>query len=197
MNLALFDFDGTITTREMFPDFIHFAVPPTRLAIGKVVLGPLVIGYKLGIVSGTVVRASVIGFGFRGISESQIKRSGKDFSNNVLPGVIRPEALEKIQWHKAQGDTVVVVSGALDVYLSHWCRQHNLELICSQLEVKDGALTGRYEGAQCVRKEKPRRVAERYNLSDYPVVYAYGDTREDLDMLSIASKKYYRWKEVA
>ncbi|MGH8078606.1 MAG: HAD family hydrolase [Lysobacter sp.] len=197
MNLALFDFDGTITTREMFPDFMHFAVPPTRLAIGKVVFAPLVMGYKLGIVSGTLVRAGVVGFGFRGMPESLIRQAGKDFSNEVLPGVIRPEALERIQWHKEQGDTVVVVSGALDVYLSHWCRQHNLELICSQLEVKNGALTGRYEGAQCIRKEKPRRIAERYDLGSYPVVYAYGDTKEDLDMLSIASRKYYRWQEVA
>lgn len=197
MNLALFDFDGTITTREMFPDFMYFAVPPTRLAIGKVVLSPLVIGYKLGVVSGSLVRAGVVGFGFRGLAENQLKQLGKDFSDTVLPGVIRPQALEKIQWHKAQGDTVVVVSGALDVYLSHWCRQHELELICSRLEVRGGALTGRYDGEQCVRNEKPRRIAERFDLDSYPVVYAYGDTKEDLEMLGIASRKFYRWKEVA
>jgi HAD superfamily hydrolase (TIGR01490 family) len=197
MNLALFDFDGTITTREMFPDFMYFAVPPTRLAIGKVVLSPLVIGYKLGMVSGSLVRAGVVGFGFRGMSVNQFEQLGRDFSDKVLPGVIRPEALAKIRWHKAQGDTVVVVSGALDVYLAHWCRQHDLDLVCSRLEVRGGALTGRYEGEQCVRKEKPRRVAERYDLDDYPLVYAYGDTKEDLDMLGIASRKFYRWKEVA
>lgn len=197
MNLALFDFDGTITTREMFPDFMHFAVPPTRLAIGKVILSPLVIGYKLGVISGTIVRAGVIGFGFRGLAESRIRQLGEAFSSEVLPGVIRHEALERIQWHKAQGDTVVVVSGALDVYLSHWCRQHDVDLICSRLEARDGTLTGRYEGAQCVRTEKSRRVAAQYDLSRYPVVYAYGDTREDLDMLGIASRKYYRWEEVA
>ena len=28
MNLALFDFDGTITTREMFADFMGQAVAP-------------------------------------------------------------------------------------------------------------------------------------------------------------------------
>ncbi|HEY5971924.1 MAG TPA: HAD family hydrolase [Pseudoxanthomonas sp.] len=197
MNLALFNFDGTITTREMFPDFMHYAVLPTRLAIGKFILSPLVAGYKLGVVSGSIIRASVVSFGFRGIPEHRVKQSGKNFSDNVLPGVLRPEALERIHWHKAQGDTIVVVSGALDVYLSHWCRQHDLELICSRLEAKDGALTGRHQGAQCVLKEKPRRVAERYDLGKFPVVYAYGDTKEDLDLLAIANRKYYRWQEVA
>ncbi|MFL6585405.1 MAG: hypothetical protein ACJ8GV_00770 [Luteimonas sp.] len=32
--LALFDFDGTITTRETLPDFLRFATPPRRLQIG-------------------------------------------------------------------------------------------------------------------------------------------------------------------
>jgi phosphoserine phosphatase len=43
MNLALFDFDGTITTREMLPDFFRLAIPSHRLFIGKILLAPLII----------------------------------------------------------------------------------------------------------------------------------------------------------
>jgi phosphatidylglycerophosphatase C len=197
MNLALFDFDGTITSREMFPDFMRFAVTPGRLAVGQVVLMPLVVGYKLGVVTGNTIRSSVVRFGFRGIPMAQVEQAGERFSREVLPGVIRPMALERIQWHKAQGDVVVVVSAALDLYLAHWCRQHQLDLICSRLEVEDGVLTGRYRGEQCSSKEKSRRILETYNIRDFPVVYAYGDTKEDMDMLSLASRKYFRWEEVA
>lgn len=196
MNLALFDFDGTITTREMFRDFMAFAVDPGRLAVGKYVFAPMVVGYKLGLVSGNRIRSRVVRFGFRGMPAAVVDRAGLRFAHEVLPEVVRPMALERIRWHKAQGDTVVVVSGALDVYLSHWCRLHEVELICSELEVVDGALTGRYRGAQCVGKEKPRRVRERYDLRDFPVVYAYGDTHEDLDMLDIAHRKYFQWREI-
>jgi HAD superfamily phosphoserine phosphatase-like hydrolase len=91
----------------------------------------------------------------------------------------------------------MVVSGALDVYLRHWCRKHDVDLICSSLEVENGRLTGRFRGAQCVGAEKPRRVRETCKLDDFPVVYAYGDTTEDFDLLSIAHKKFYRWQEVA
>jgi hypothetical protein len=38
-NLALFDFDGTITSHDTFTPFIYYAVDPQRLAVGKVVLG--------------------------------------------------------------------------------------------------------------------------------------------------------------
>jgi phosphatidylglycerophosphatase C len=197
MNLALFDFDGTITTREMFPDFMRFAVSRRRLVVGSALFAPMVVGYKMGIVSGSTIRQHLVNFGFRGVASGHFETLGKRFSDKVLPDVLRPEALARIRWHQSQGDRVVVVSGALDVYLSHWCRRHHVDLLCSSLEVENGRLTGRFRGAQCVGAEKSRRVRERCKLDDFSMVYAYGDTKEDLDMLNIAHKKYYRWQEVA
>jgi phosphatidylglycerophosphatase C len=197
MNLALFDFDGTITTREMFPDFMRFAVSKRRLLVGSALFAPMVLGYKLGVVSGSTIRRHLVNFGFSGVRADRFEKIGRQFSDDVLPDALRPMALERIRWHKAQGDTVVVVSGALDVYLRHWCRRHEVDLICSSLEVDNGRLTGRFRGAQCVGAEKSRRVRETCKLDDFPVVYAYGDTTEDFDLLSIADKKYYRWQEVA
>lgn len=192
MNLALFDFDGTITTREMLPAFVYSAVPPARLRIGKMLLAPWVAGYKLGWVSGISIREKIARAGFRGMREVDFLAAGERFAREALPPVLRPEAMARIAWHKDRGDTVVVVSGGFDVYLSHWCIAHGLELICSKLEVADGVLTGRYDGAQCVREEKPRRVRERYALGDFDAVYAYGDTPEDYALLEIANHRWYR-----
>lgn len=197
MNLALFDFDGTITTRETFPDFMRFAVAPRRLALGTLVLAPLIVGYRLGAVSGPRVRSSIVNFGFRGVAEAAVTQAGQAFARDVLPRLLRPEALQRIQWHKAQGDAVVVVSGGFDVYLSHWCTQHGLALICSRLESARGVLTGRYLGEQCVGAEKCRRVREEYDVERFPVVFAYGDTAEDLEMLGMAQEKYFRWQKAA
>lgn len=197
MNLALFDFDGTITTREMLPDFYRFAIRPRRWAVGKILLAPLVVGYKTGLVSGVVLRAVVAWLGFARIPVAEFADCGKRFASEVLPGVLRPEAMARIRWHKAQGDRVIVVSGALDVYLKHWCASHELELICSSFAQAGDVLTGRYRGQQCVRAEKSRRVAELVDLSQFPVVYAYGDTHEDLDLLALAHRKFYQWQEVS
>jgi phosphatidylglycerophosphatase C len=198
MNLALFDFDGTITHREMFADFIRFAVPRRRRWLGGLVFGPMYAGYKLGIVSGNAIRASVVNFGLRGMRADHAREMGRRFSSEVLlPAVLRPVAMERIRWHKSQGDKIVVVSGALDVYLEHWCRAHGLDVLCSRLEIVRGTLTGRYDGLQCVGAEKTRRVRETCELGRFSEVYAYGDTHEDLDMLGIASKKFYRWQEMA
>lgn len=196
MDLALFDFDGTITRREMFIAFLELAVEPRRLAFGKTVLAPLAIGYKLGLVPGNLVRAAAVRVGLSGASHTDLESYAIEFAQRVLPTAIRPEALERIGWHKARGDTIVVVSGALEIALSPWCMSHGLELIGSRLEQRDGHLTGRYLGPQCVRGEKARRIRERHDLSHYECIHAYGDTRDDRDMLALAHRRHYRWREL-
>jgi phosphatidylglycerophosphatase C len=195
-NLALFDFDGTITNREMLPEFFRLAIPRGRQFIGQILLAPFIIGYKLDIVSGTAVRAAIVRLGFCGVPYAHYERKGQEFATLVLPRVIRPEALEWIKWHKEQGDVVVVVSGSLDIYLAQWCRSQGVECICSALEHRNGLLTGRYVGAQCVRSEKARQVAERFEIGTFAEVFAYGDTAEDKELLALASRKFYQGREV-
>ena len=197
MSLALFDFDGTITTQETMPAFLHRSISGWRLTFGWLLLAPLVFGYKLRLVPGTTVRRAVVRFGYSGVSASALASAGRDFAASYLPTVVRPEAMERIAWHKSQGHTVVVVSGGLDAYLGPWCEAHGLEVLCSSLQQQDGVLTGRYDGQQCVLAEKVRRVRERFDLGAYSMVYAYGDTPEDHDLLGIASKRYYRWQEIS
>lgn len=195
MNLALFDFDGTITSRELFVDFVHYATPRWRLALGKLALAPMIVGYKLGWVSLSRLRAAVVAVAFRGTDEAHVRKLGKGFCLDVIGGALRANAMECILWHKRNGDRVVVVSGALDVYLEHWCAEHSLELICSGLESRLGRLTGRYRGRQCVGEEKAARVRAHLQLAKYSEIYAYGDTREDFALLALANRKFFRWKE--
>jgi HAD superfamily hydrolase (TIGR01490 family) len=196
-NLALFDFDGTITTADTFTAFVRQAVTPRRMALGKIALSPLIAAYKVGVLPATILRESIVTFGFRGTRADEVRRLGSLHAQQYLPSVVRPDALERIAWHKAQGDVVVVVSASLDVYLGEWCTQHGLELICTELEVRDGVVTGRYRNGDCTGHEKARRVRERYDVGAFPVVYAYGDTPEDDQLLALATKRFYRWRDVS
>lgn len=192
MDLALFDFDGTITDRETMPAFMHLAVRPGRLRAGKVLLLPLILGYKARLVPGRLVRAAICRFGFRRVPVHEVEAHGEQFAKKFLPGWLRPEAMARIAWHKARGDTVVVVSGGLDVYLQHWCEQHGVALLCSSLEERDGKLTGRYRGRQCVGLEKARLVRGHFPPERFTRVFAYGDTPEDRELLALADEPHYR-----
>lgn len=194
MDLALFDFDGTITVRDTMPDFMHAAVRRHRLVSGWILLLPVYVGYRAGIVSGSIIRAAICMLGFRGVPAEEVDAHGRRFAREVLPSVLREEAMARIAWHRARGDRVVVVSGGLDVYLEHWAREHGVELLCSSLERRGGRLTGRYRGRQCVRAEKARLVRARYPLADFGRVFAYGDTPEDRELLALAHERWYRWR---
>jgi phosphatidylglycerophosphatase C len=193
MNLALFDFDGTITREDSFKPFLYFAARQ-RVAIGTLLLAPLLAAHELGWVSASRLRAAGAYVGFRGRRHAELCELGALYVRR-LREIVRPEALDKIRWHQAQGDTVVVVSASLHPYLSAWCRELGVELICTELEVKDGRLTGRYSGGDCSGREKARRVRERYALAQYPVIYAYGDTPEDAELLALAHRRFFCWRE--
>lgn len=196
MDLALFDFDGTITDRETFPGFVRATVDRRRLRWGGLLLAPQVIGYKLGWVTGEAVRRRIVAFGYRGRSEREVRAAAERYLHDVVAQQIRPEALERIAWHRERGDRVVVVTANLELFVSAWCEQHGLEYICSHLEARDGVLTGRYLGRDCCGPEKSRRVRVRIALGDYASVYAYGDTVEDRELLALADRRFYRWREV-
>lgn len=195
MNLALFDFDGTVTFKDTFTPFIYFASSRSRIALGTSLLGPMILGYKLGLVPTPRMRAAVARFAFRGRREAEVNEIGGRYSA-TLAAVVRPEALERIRWHQSNGDVVVMVSASLGTYLRGWCEGIGVERICTELESRNGVLSGKYAGGDCTGGEKARRVRERYDLTRYPVVYAYGDTKEDDELLSLATKPFFRWKEV-
>lgn len=196
MNLALFDFDGTITTGDTFTSFLRFAVRPSRAAVGGVLLSPLILGYRLKKIAASRARPVVARVSFWGKRADSVRELGRRYANEVLPGVLRRRALDRIEWHQRQGDLVIVVSASLDVYLDPWCQSFGVERICTELEERNGRLTGRYCQGDCSGSAKVQRILERYDLSRYPVIYAYGDTLEDREMLELAHRKYYRWQEI-
>ncbi|MEO5819471.1 MAG: HAD family hydrolase [Vicinamibacteraceae bacterium] len=197
MDLALFDFDGTITTRGTYPGFIRFAIRPRRKVSAGIILGPLIVGYRVGLVSDRAIRKAMSRIVFQGEQPDRLLRLGERYAAEALTDLMRPTALERIAWHKARGDRVVVVSASLDVYLEPWCATMGVDVICTKLEAHGGRVTGRYLRGDCCGEEKARRIRERYALGEYRTVYGYGDTEEDREMLELADKKFFRWREVS
>jgi len=196
VDLALFDFDGTITTRGAYPGFIRFAIRPRRKVVAGILLGPLIVGHRVGLVSDRAIRKVMSRIVLQGEQPERLRRLGERYAAKALPDLMRPTALERVAWHKARGDLVVVVSASLDVYLEPWCASMGVDVICTQLEAHGRRVTGRYVGGDCCGEEKARRIRERYALGEYRSIYAYGDTEEDREMLDMADKKFFRWQEV-
>lgn len=197
MDLALFDFDGTLTRGNTYTPFLRVASEPARRRQARWRYLPHYLAYRAGLLSGKAIRERVTRFVLGGRDAAAIHALGERYAREVLPGELLPEAMARVDWHRKRGDRIVVVSASLDVYLAPWCRAQGLELLCSELEVRDGLLTGEYVGGDCSGPAKAVRVHERYRLSDYATVHAYGDTVEDRELLALAHRRVFRGRELA
>ena len=196
MDLALFDFDHTLTTADSYARFLRDSARPGQRRCGELQLAPWLLGYRMGLVPASAIRARATDFAFRGRLQAEIQEHGHRYASETLPDMLRPAMMQRLGWHQSRGDTVVVVSGSLDVYLQPWCNEHGLALICNQLEAESGQLTGRYH--PCDRaSQKAHQIRARYDLADFASIHAYGDSNEDLEMLALAQHRWFRGKQVA
>lgn len=196
MNLALFDYDGTITTGDTFTPFLRYAIPTWRAVAGGLVLTPVLVAHRVRWISTPQTRPLVVRVGFQAVRASVLREVGRRYASEVLPTVVRPEAVERLQWHQRQGDTIAVVSAGLDVYLRPWCDDQGIMLICTELEERRGRMTGRYRQGDCSGTKKAERIRSVFDLGRFDTVYAYGDSVEDRQMLALASRRFYRGQEV-
>jgi HAD superfamily hydrolase (TIGR01490 family) len=126
------------------------------------------------------------------MSEEKFMQVANEYSLKHIDPILRPKAMERIQWHKEQGHKVVIVSASIACWLKPWCDRNGLELIATKLEIKDGVVTGKLLTKNCYGKEKVNRVKELYNLNDYDYIYTYGDSRGDKELLELADKSFYK-----
>lgn len=194
MNIALFDFDGTITNADMYTKFLHFSGTRRRALLAKIVLPPFFILYKLGVIPAPRMRTIASFVAFFGRNVDEIVAVGEKYAEDIVPKYLREVAINKLKWHKKNGDQIVIVSASLDVYLKPWCAQNGFSLVCSELEVDRGRFSGRYVNGDCSCANKPKLIRSKFELEQYEKIYAYGDTKEDLAMLSMADEAYFNWQ---
>ena len=196
MNLALFDFDGTITTQDTYTKFIIASTSKFRLVLGYIFLFPVILLYKCNIFPASKLRQIITWVSFKNRKKSDISSIATDFVNNYLPTVIRSNMLQKIKWHQKNGDEVYVVSASLSPYLDLWCSEHGIKVLCSELELINGKFSGKYISGDCSGHRKVSTIHSKLNISAFNKVFAYGDTNDDLAMLSLADVKYFKGKQL-
>jgi len=192
MNLALFDFDGTLTNRDSLPDFIQYAVGKPAYYFGLSLLSPVLLFYSFGLIRNDVAKQKLMARFFKGWSYERFQQVANDYSLSEIDRIIRQQAIEKLDWHQQQGDRVIVVSASMEDWLKPWCDNKGVELLATRLEIKNGSITGEFATPNCHGEEKVSRIKALLNLSDYGRIIAYGDSSGDTAMLAIADESFYR-----
>lgn len=190
--LALFDFDGTITHADSMLELARFHRGTTGYWATMATLAPGLALHKLGAISATIAKQRFLSAFFGGMVHEHFNELCHRFCQQKLPMLLRPAALERLRWHQQQGHQVYLVSASARHWLQPWAAQWQLPVLCTELEVAEGRVTGRLANNNCNGEEKLRRIKAELALEEYSEIYAYGDSSGDTAMLSIATQPHFK-----
>jgi HAD superfamily hydrolase (TIGR01490 family) len=195
--IAFFDFDGTITTKDTLLEFIRFSKGILRFNLGFLLNSPWLLAMKLKLISNQKAKERILTHFFGKQPVPGFRQQCEAFSNEMLPGLIRPKALTEFNRLRDAGASIVIVSASPEDWIRHWAAAQGAELIATRLESFSdpsgvSRLTGRIEGVNCHGEEKVNRIRQRFALADYKEIYAYGDSSGDKPMLQLATASFFK-----
>ena len=186
MNLALFDFDGTLTSKDSLDEFLRYRVTREKYLVNMFKFIPYFILWQTKLMNNGVAKEHLFRIFFKGTDEDYFREIARDFSLIILDSIMNKERLAILKKHQKNGDRVIIVSASMQCWLQPWCDKNNIELLSTQLEFKNKKFTGRFLTKNCHGVEKINRVKELLNLEDYETIYAYGDSSGDDEILAAA-----------
>jgi phosphatidylglycerophosphatase C len=191
-DIAFFDFDGTITTKDTLWEIIRFQKGSPALLASWLVMSPVLVMFKLKMISNQRTKELMLKYHFGGTSVKDFQQRCDAFCKEVLPSMIRPGAKTEIAKHQAAGTRVIVVTASAENWVAPWCNEMGIECIGSRLSVENGRVTGMLTGLNCNGDEKVCRIEAAVDLQQYGKIYAYGDSSGDKQMLAIAQEPNFR-----
>ncbi len=190
--IALFDFDGTITKKSTTIPFLKFISGHSFLLKSLTKL-PSLISYHCHF-SGLDQLNNIIAYTFfKGLSRENLYQAGEHFSNQIIPSLVRKTALERLKWHQDQGHYCILATAAFNVYIDYWAKNSGFDAIVStQIHFNShNVASGTIYGKSCYGAEKLNRVLELIG-NEPRLIYAYGDSSGDAEMLDYATHMHYR-----
>ena len=183
--VAAFDFDGTLTRRDTLLPFLRRACGHWPIARAAAIAARRARGRD-------AFKVVLIGELFRGWPAERLDTLGRTYVPALL-GALRPESLERLDWHRRRGHAVVIVSASLGAYLRPLADRLGLDGALAVELVADagGTLTGEVVGGLNTRG--PEKVARleawldtRFGPAADIELWAYGDSSGDDELLAIA-----------
>ena len=188
-NIAVFDFDGTLTTRDSFLAFIKWACGPMSYYAGFLRFAPQLLLMFMHLYPNWKAKERIFAHFFKGWQYSWFQALGEDFATE-LDTMRNEPVIGRLKEHIDHGDTVYVISASLPEWVEPWCRQLGVNaVLATEIEVNDqGRITGRFKTKNCFGQEKVDRLLKVEPERETYVLHAYGDSRGDLELLAFADE---------
>lgn len=189
-----FDFDGTLTTKDTLLEFIRFAKGSGQMFCGFLLFSPLLILMKLHLFPNWKVKQKIFSYFFKGMKIDDFNALCTRFAERNKH-LLRPAGIEKVrQAIDEEHNTVLIISASID----NWVRpffdeiEKKIQVLGTQIETKEGRLTGQFTTKNCYGEEKVNRLTALYPHREAYYLIAFGDSRGDKELLAFADKGFYK-----
>lgn len=123
----------------------------------------------------------------RGRDSAALRSVARDALQEVITPFIYAEARELLEWHRAQGHHIAIVTASASIMVEPIAAELGVDhLIATELEEKEGKLTGEVlffnKGLAKVKRIQELAKNEGYDLTQS---YAYSDSGTDIPMLEL------------
>ena len=177
--VAVFDFDGTLTTKDTLLEFIKFSCGNGKFYFVFLLYIPLLVLMKLKLYPNWKCKQKVFAHFFKGMKISEFSRLGKDFAKEI-ENIRKESMIAELRKLREEGASICVISASIDEWV---------DVISTKVEIDSlGCLTGRFLTLNCYGQEKVRRLLEiEPNRKEY-ILVAYGDSQGDKELLEFADR---------
>lgn len=185
--VAAFDFDGTLSKKDMLVPFSLFLNGPFYTAYSLFKIFPYIILFFLGRKNRQQVKEKFLSFILYPQRDELIEK-GIEFAKTVIPKELKEEGLNRLKWHQDRGDVTVLISANLNLFIVPFGNSlHFDHIICSEVALP---LTGKLSNINCYGEEKVRRILNAFGPKENYILYVYGDGEGDMPLLKIADHPY-------
>ena len=189
--VAAFDFDGTLTTTDTLLAFIRFTHGRRRLLWGLLRHAHGLLMMMLGVYPNWKVKEKVFSHFYKETKYETFAQWGNDFAE-LAETMLNSQMVETLQQHLAEGHMVCVVTASIEEWVRPICERLGVRtLLATRIEVSsEGLLTGRFLSSNCHGAMKVTRLLEVFPCRQSYILYAYGDSCGDKELLAFADEAY-------
>ena len=191
--IVVFDFDGTITTRDTFALFLRYYAGTAMWAVNILILLPVFIAYGIRLIDRNAVKDHVIKRFFKNAPTDHLDQKAEQFAKEVIPGLIRPLAQRALDERKADIESLYICSASIAPYLRVWGKDQGIRhILATELAQKDGRYTGEIDGWNIWGEGKTRRIDAEFAPVPVKIKEAFGDSRGDKELLHAADVSHFK-----
>lgn len=190
--IVAFDFDGTLTKKDSFLEFIKFSKGKISFYINLPLLALLWMAFKINIITRDKAKAMVFSIFFKGMPLHEFDNFGKLFSEKI-DGFLRKEALKTIEKYAKNNSEVIIVSASIENWIQPWALKNGIKTVLATKIAFDskGLLTGKFSSENCRRIEKVNRLLVEFpNRMEYKLI-ALGNSVGDKELIKFADEGFW------